>query len=201
MRKSCSWARIGAAASLVAALGCAKTEEPKPVPTPKLAPLAHDAGPVSAGVSNAKSGPIRDEELLRLLVRPELRTWSLEEAQRRLARLELSATSPLPGSQQLVAETPTLRVNLNYLPDEGGTYRFADARAELPTADGKEARARYDAHRTILETMYGAPSWRKDDQNYPACGYAVDAKLEVTLGAMTKVDEAPPMAIVSLAAK
>jgi hypothetical protein len=202
MRKSCWLGRTAAAASLVCTLACSKREEPpNPQPTPKHAALVHDAGNAAEGVANAKSGPIRDGELVALLVRPELRTWSHEEARRQLARLELGETSPLPGSQQLVAQTSTLGITLNYLPDESGAYRFADARVEFPMSDGKSARARYEALSRRLESAHGAPSWRKDDESYPARGYAVDAKLEVMLGAMTKADEAPPMVVLSLAAK
>jgi hypothetical protein len=156
--------------------------------------------PAHGNGATKPSTTLSPEEVLASLLNREIDRWTPEQAALRLARLGLERVNPLPGSMQLATATPTSRLHLNYLPGNGGTWRFADAMFELPRATVQEAESLYKELSALLRKKLGKPTSVKDDSRYPTSGYKLGGRVDVTLGAVLHADEGKPYVALSLAA-
>lgn len=149
--------------------------------------------------AKALKASLTPEEVLELLLVPEIAHWTPDEASARFAPLGLIREEPLPGSLQLARATPTLRINVHYLPDAAGKFAFADALLELPVTTAEQASRSYRDLAAYLATKLGKAAWRKEDREYPTSGYDLGT-IKVTLGAVATAKDGLPYVALSLAA-
>ena len=164
----------------------------------RAAPSVQADAAALAPSDKAARASLTSEEVLELLLVPDVASWTPEEAGVRLSPLGLSREEPLPGSMQLSRATPTLRINVHFLPNGAGTFAFADALLELPVTTAEQARRAYRDNAAYLTKKLGQAKWVKDDPEYPSSGYALGG-VKVTLGAVATTKDGLPYVALSLA--
>jgi hypothetical protein len=143
------------------------------------------AGDPNAPMAAPQNAAMARNELVSLLLEPNIARATLEQTQERFAKAaSLARSSIVPEVSQLKGSTNTYSITINYGQDGKGGWLFSNLRVELRPGQGETQSSVYKECDTMLRAKLKKPRWSvPGSSDLPRAAYRVGKKLELILSA------------------